>query len=76
MFDCEIRGQLTILMGGRAAEMITCGQISTGAVDDIQRATSVAYRMVTEFGLSENVGPLNVGTLLNGGGEDSGFIMR
>ncbi|GMH42487.1 hypothetical protein BSKO_10406 [Bryopsis sp. KO-2023] len=76
MFDSEIRGQLAILMGGRAAEMMTCGQISTGAVDDIQRATGLAYRTVTEFGLSTRIGPLNVGTLVNGGGDDGGLVLR
>jgi len=43
-------------MGGRAAERVMLGTISTGAVDDIQRATQLARRMVTEFGMSEKLG--------------------
>ena len=43
-------------MGGRAAEQLMIGTISTGAVDDIQRATQLAKRMVTEFGMSEKLG--------------------
>ena len=39
MFDGEIRGKLALLMGGRAAEELTCSRVSTGAVDDIRRAT-------------------------------------
>ena len=45
MFDCEIRGQLAMLMGGRAAEQLTCSAVSTGAVDDIRRATDLAYKV-------------------------------
>jgi cell division protease FtsH len=52
----ELEDQLAIMMGGRAAERLMCGTISTGAVDDIQRATQLAKRMVTEFGMSEKLG--------------------
>lgn len=69
MFDNEIRGQLAMLMGGRAAEELTCSHLSTGASDDIRRATELAYRSVSEFGLSLVVGPLAV--LSMGGAEDS-----
>ena len=41
--------------------------VSTGAVDDIRRATDLAYRAVSEYGLSVNIGPLSVGTLISGG---------
>jgi cell division protease FtsH len=44
------------MLGGRAAEKIVFGTISTGASDDIQRATELARRMVTEFGMSEKLG--------------------
>ena len=47
MFDSEIRGQLAVLMGGRAAEQLTCESLSTGAVDDIKRATELAQRAVS-----------------------------
>ena len=52
----ELEDQIAIMMGGRAAEHLMCGTISTGAVDDIQRATQLATRMVTEFGMSEKLG--------------------
>jgi cell division protease FtsH len=52
----ELEDQIAVMMGGRAAEHLMCGTISTGAVDDIQRATQLATRMVTEFGMSERLG--------------------
>jgi cell division protease FtsH len=52
----ELEDQIAVMMGGRAAEHLMCGTISTGAVDDIQRATQLAKRMVTEFGMSEKLG--------------------
>ena len=52
----ELEDQIAIMMGGRAAEQLMCGTISTGAVDDILRATDLAKRMVTEFGMSEKLG--------------------
>ena len=52
----ELENQIAIMMGGRAAERVALGSISTGAVDDIQRATQLARRMVTEFGMSEKLG--------------------
>ncbi|MFQ5896279.1 MAG: ATP-dependent zinc metalloprotease FtsH, partial [Nitrospinota bacterium] len=50
-----------ILMGGRAAEEIALGRITTGAGNDIERATEVARRMVCEWGMSERLGPLAFG---------------
>jgi cell division protease FtsH len=52
----ELEDQIAVMMGGRAAERVMLGTISTGAVDDIQRATQLARRMVTEFGMSEKLG--------------------
>ncbi len=52
----ELEDQVAVMMGGRAAEQVMLGTISTGAVDDIQRATHLARRMVTEFGMSEKLG--------------------
>ena len=52
----ELEAQIAIMMAGRAAERAVLGTISTGAVDDIQRATQLARRMVTEFGMSEKLG--------------------
>jgi cell division protease FtsH len=73
MFDREIRGQLAMLMGGRAAEEVSCDAVSTGAMDDIRRATDLAYKAVSEYGLSASVGPLSVGTLISGG-DDYGLL--
>ncbi|GIM12948.1 hypothetical protein Vretimale_16132, partial [Volvox reticuliferus] len=69
MFDCEIRGQLAVLMGGRAAEHLTCAAVSTGAADDIRRATDLATRAVSEFGMSRLLGPVNVAVLAAGGAD-------
>ena len=52
----ELEDRIAVMMGGRAAEQLMVGTISTGAVDDIQRATQLAKRMVTEFGMSEKLG--------------------
>jgi len=52
----ELLDRIAVMMGGRAAEQVVFGSITTGAVDDIQRATQLARRMVTEFGMSEKLG--------------------
>jgi cell division protease FtsH len=52
----ELEDRLAVMLAGRAAEKIVFGTISTGASDDIQRATELARRMVTEFGMSEKLG--------------------
>ena len=49
-------------MGGRAAEEIALGQITTGAGNDIERATELARKMVCEWGMSEKMGPLTYGS--------------
>ncbi|KAK9902089.1 hypothetical protein WJX75_003893 [Coccomyxa subellipsoidea] len=76
LFDTEIRGQMAMLMGGRAAEELTCGQVSTGAVDDIKRCSSLAYQTVSEWGLSAAIGPLSVPSLTNGGSDDTPLFGR
>jgi cell division protease FtsH len=53
----ELYDKITVLMGGRAAEHAIFSEISTGASDDLTRATDLARRMVTQFGMSEVVGP-------------------
>jgi len=55
------------LMGGRAAEKVALEDICTGASNDIERATDIARRMVTEWGMSEHLGPMTFGK--NDGGE-------
>jgi cell division protease FtsH len=52
----ELDDRLAVMLGGRAAEQVVCGSISTGASDDIQRASELARRMVTEFGMSDKLG--------------------
>jgi cell division protease FtsH len=56
-------GRLAVAYGGRVAEEIVFGpdQISTGAANDLRQATELAHRMVTEFGMSEKIGPVTVG---------------
>ena len=53
--------QIGILLGGRIAEEITTGDITTGAGNDLERATDLARRMVCEWGMSESMGPLTFG---------------
>jgi len=52
----DLKDRIAVMLGGRAAEMVEFGTISTGASDDIMRATELARRMVTEFGMSERLG--------------------
>jgi cell division protease FtsH len=54
-------GSITVLMGGRIAEEIIFGDISTGAGNDIERATDLARKMVCNWGMSEKLGPLTFG---------------
>jgi cell division protease FtsH len=58
MAEDEIRGRLAILLAGRSAEEVVLGVISTGASDDIQKATDLAERMVTLYGMSDTLGPV------------------
>ncbi|HUL10653.1 MAG TPA: ATP-dependent zinc metalloprotease FtsH [Methylococcaceae bacterium] len=52
----ELKDRIAVMLGGRAGERVEFGTISTGASDDIMRATELARRMVTEFGMSEKLG--------------------
>jgi cell division protease FtsH len=56
--EAELRGQIATLLGGRSAEEIVFGSITTGASNDLQRATDLAERMVTTYGMSKVLGPL------------------
>jgi cell division protease FtsH len=55
----DLLSQLAVLLGGRTAEEIALGEISTGAHNDLQRATDIARAMVTEFGMSDELGAIN-----------------
>lgn len=55
----QIMDELTAAMGGRAAEQVIFGKISTGALSDLERVTKQAYAMVTVFGLNERIGNLS-----------------
>ena len=54
----ELQGQIATLLGGRSAEEIVFGKITTGAANDLQRATDLAEQMVGTYGMSETLGPL------------------
>lgn len=58
MIEDEIRGRIATLLGGRAAEELIFGKVSTGASDDIQKATDLAERYVTLYGMSSRLGPI------------------
>ena len=66
-----MESRIAIAMGGRIAEEIFFNQLSTGAANDIQQATETARSMVTEFGMSDKMGPLNFG-----GGQHEIFLGR
>jgi cell division protease FtsH len=59
MTRAELEAQLAVLLGGRTAELLVFGEYSTGAQNDLLRASDIARAMVTEFGMSEAVGPVN-----------------
>ncbi len=58
----ELEDRIAVMLGGRAAEQVVFEMISTGASDDIQRASQLARRMVTEFGMSEKLGVVRYAT--------------
>ncbi|KAG6762246.1 hypothetical protein POTOM_032738 [Populus tomentosa] len=73
LFIDELRGRLVTLLGGRAAEeVVYSGRVSTGALDDIRRATDMAYKAVAEYGLNQTIGPVSLATLSGGGMDESG----
>jgi len=57
----ELLDDITVLLGGRAAEELVFGEVTTGAHNDLERATAVARAMVVEFGMSDNIGPRVLG---------------
>jgi cell division protease FtsH len=59
MTRTDLLNQLAVLLGGRTAEEIALGEISTGAQNDLQRATDIARSMATEWGMSDTLGLVN-----------------
>ena len=62
MTKSELESRLKVLLGGRVAEELTFKEISTGAQNDLERATQIARSMVVEYGMSEKLGPLSYTT--------------
>ncbi|MDO4786083.1 MAG: ATP-dependent zinc metalloprotease FtsH [Fretibacterium sp.] len=56
--EMELKSRMAVMLGGRAAELFVFGEPSTGASNDLERVTDLARRMVTEFGMSERLGPV------------------
>ncbi len=68
----ELKDYLAYALGGRAAEELAFNEVSTGDQNDLERATKLARKMITEYGMSENLGPLTFGH----GHEDKVFLGR
>lgn len=61
MSKSQMLDEMTVFLGGRVAEQTVFSEITTGAQNDLERCTEMARRMVCEFGMSENLGPLTLG---------------
>ncbi|MCS7234254.1 MAG: ATP-dependent zinc metalloprotease FtsH [Synergistetes bacterium] len=57
----ELLNRIAVLLGGRVAEKIVFGDVTTGAQNDLERATAIAREMICEYGMSERLGPLTLG---------------
>ena len=60
--ETELKERLCVMLGGRAAEILIFNEATTGASNDLERATELARRMVTEFGMTEALGPVRYAT--------------
>ncbi len=69
VYKNELQEEIAVLLGGRVAEKLFCEDISGGASNDITRATDIARKMVTQYGMSEKLGPVVFGT-----GHDEVFL--
>ncbi len=58
MTRAELNRKIAVLLGGRAAEVLVFGELSTGAADDLAKATDIAREMVTRYGMDEGLGPV------------------
>ncbi|MGE5379952.1 MAG: ATP-dependent zinc metalloprotease FtsH, partial [Methylocystaceae bacterium] len=61
MTKSHLLDEVTTLLGGRVAESLILKEISTGAQNDLERATSIVRKMITEYGMSEELGPMTFG---------------
>ncbi len=73
MTTADLNNQLAVLLGGRSAEETAFGEVSTGAQNDLMRATDIARAMVTEYGMSESLGTVNYEGARRGAFIDQGF---
>ena len=64
----QLMDTICMALGGRVAEEISFGRVTTGASDDLNRVTQMAYRMVQEFGMSEHIGQMSFPKSEQGGG--------
>jgi cell division protease FtsH len=71
MLKSWLLDEMIMLLGGRVAEKLIIGDISTGAKNDIDRTSNIARKMVTEFGMSDAIGPISFGN-----GHDEVFMGR
>lgn len=65
MTKSELLAQITSLLGGRAAEIVKFGEVTTGASNDIERASKLARGMITQYGMSDKFGPMNLESTTN-----------
>ena len=61
MTKSELKARVTVLLGGRVAEKIALDDISTGAQNDLERATAIVRQMIMEYGMSDQLGPITLG---------------
>ncbi|MEN6564051.1 MAG: hypothetical protein ABFD11_10985, partial [Christensenella sp.] len=66
----KLLDRIAMAMGGRVAEQLKFQDVSTGAYNDLQRSSEIAHKMVTEYGMSESVGPMFLG------GQEEVFIAK
>ncbi len=62
VFKSKLLADLTMMLGGRAAENLVLGDVSTGAISDLQRSSDIARNMVIKFGMSDEIGPFFLGS--------------
>ena len=74
--ESELYGEIDVLLGGRAAEQVCFGQVSTGAANDLQRATDIARKILTDYGMSEKFKNVVLSQRGGGYGSDSPQLVR